>query len=322
VVYAGTDSGIYVTANYGDTWKSQGSGLPQGDTVAALTFIASSAGTLYAGTTAHGVYVSQNGGATWAALNDGLPVHANIYALVHDPATNTVFAALSGGPGIFAVELGGTAWAARNAGLPSGADCFAILPLPAHSATAAALYAGTSKGAYKSTDGGQSWSSVGLAGSRVLALAPDPATPGGLYAGTDASVYRSADGQNWQNVAAGIQHPVAVLLTRSGASNRTIVFAGAGDLLRYPPHANPQSSGIAAALSFVVLAVLAGVVFYFFRRNLRILNRLMERPSGGGGPSGTERSGGAAGSAGSATTADGPPETEQNGHAPTQTPQR
>jgi hypothetical protein len=52
-------------------------------------------------------------------------------------------------------------------------------------ATPTTLYAGTIGGAFKSTNGGDSWTAInnGLAPIPVLALAIDPATPTSLYAG-------------------------------------------------------------------------------------------------------------------------------------------
>ena len=70
---------------------------------------------------------------------------------------------------------------------------------------------------------------------RVVSLAIDTQAPGTLYAGTDQQVYRSTDGGvNWSALGPGISHQVAALLVLHVAGGQTIVFAGAGDLYRFP----------------------------------------------------------------------------------------
>src|SRR5206468_2539359 len=67
--------------------------------------------------------------------------------------------------------------------------------------------AGTSRGVFKSTDGGNSWSDVtsGLASANVGALAVDPKTPSTLYAGTPRGVFKSVDGgDRWAAVNTGL----------------------------------------------------------------------------------------------------------------------
>jgi hypothetical protein len=276
VVYAGTSDGVYVTTDYGDTWSARGIGLPRGDSVQSFAIVKTGTITLYGGTQEHGVYLSLDAGKTWTPVNEGLPAHANVYALTYDPATNTVFAALSGGPGIFALSPSGTTWTPRDTGLPAGSDVFALLPMAAHGAVPARLYAGTSQGAYVSSDGGRSWTATGLGNARVLSLAGDPTTAGTLY------VYRGVDGAHWQPVAPGIQDKVAALVARSDASGRAIVFAGARNILRYPPN-TPPSSTAGSALTILILLVLVALLFFFSRRSLRLLGNLTSqtRPSGG-----------------------------------------
>src|SRR5437870_1964525 len=61
---------------------------------------------------------------------------------------------------------------------PEGADILALAIDPSHPAT---IYAGTGGGLFKSTNGGESWSSS-LPLNMVQALAIDPRTPTTLYA--------------------------------------------------------------------------------------------------------------------------------------------
>ncbi|HEV2235034.1 MAG TPA: hypothetical protein VGR57_00095 [Ktedonobacterales bacterium] len=275
VVYAGTNRGLYISPDYGDSWRARGSGLPKDDPPEALAFGAVSGGAapLYVGTQQHGAYVSHDGGTTWVALGAGLPASANIYSLTFDASTGTLLAALTAGDGIYALPAAGQRWVARGAGLPASADVFTVAAVPAAArGTSATLYAGTSAGLYASADHGATWHAAGLAGARVLALAADPVAPGALYAGTDSTVYRSPDGATWSEVAPGIAGHVPALAVVADAHQHAVVFAGSSSILRYP--ALPGGSGSDAlgnVLGLLIFVALGGTVFYLFRRSLRQL---------------------------------------------------
>jgi len=273
VVFAGTSQGLYVTSDYGDTWRARGSGFPRDDPPEALVFgpVARGSAPLYAGTQQHGAYASRDGGATWSAISTGLPPTANIYSLAFDAATGTVLAALTGGAGVFARSASAQSWVARGVGLPAGADVFAVLPVAGVAGTGSAtLYAGTSVGLYASADSGATWHASGLAGSRVLALAADHGAASALYAGTDSTVYRSADGAAWSALAPGITAHVPALAVLEDAHKHAVVFAGTDSILRYPALSGGQDA-VGNALGLVLLLALGGAVFYVFRRSLRQL---------------------------------------------------
>ena len=56
------------------------------------------------------------------------------------------------------------------------------------------LYVGTVDGVFKSTDGGETWFSVGLDFAGVNGLALDLDNPKVLYASTEASVFKTETG--------------------------------------------------------------------------------------------------------------------------------
>ena len=56
------------------------------------------------------------------------------------------------------------------------------------------LYVGTGDGVFKSTDGGETWFSVGLDFAGVNGLALDLDNPNILYASTEASVFKTNTG--------------------------------------------------------------------------------------------------------------------------------
>jgi hypothetical protein len=145
----------------------------------------------------------------------------------------------------------------------------------------------------------------------VLSLAGDPTAPGTLYAGTDSNVYRSADGKTWSQVAPGIPGKVAALVVRAGAARSAIVFAGSqNNILRYPAVAGSSGAG-GLVLGALILLLLVGLLFYFTRRNMRILGRVASQTGPDGRPPGSEAP------SGDATARD-----SHNGHDPTRLPTR
>lgn len=309
VIYAGTSNGMYHSTDFGDSWHALGSGLPASDGEDALVLGTASGGgpaPLYAGTEQHGVYVSHDDGATWTASNSGMPSGASVYGLTYDAANTTLYAALVG-QGVYASTDGGASWAARSVGLPAGVDAFAVLLLPHTGSAPDTLYAGTSKGAFASTDVGQTWHAAGLSQTRVIALARDPSVAGTLYAGTSnagdsaGSVYRTTDGgAHWTQVAPGLAHAVASVVVIHLAKQQPLVLAAAGPVYRYPALGGGSTTfSDVAALVFVVLLV--GFAWYFFRRTRRQMAGLPgfePRPSAGR-PAGS-KSGGSGDSGGNA----------------------
>jgi len=127
--------------------------------------------------------------ATLALANPG-----TIRAIAVDPlATNTVYVATQEA-GVLKTTDNGATWAAKNAGLPTRiiAD-IAVDPLvPAN------VYIATARGAFRSTDGGDSWE-LTKPDLVCTALAVDSAAPGNVFMGTaTAGLLGSADyGQTW-----------------------------------------------------------------------------------------------------------------------------
>ena len=73
--------------------------------------------------------------------------------------------------------------------------------------TPATIYAGTWEGVFKSSDGGENWTSAneGLSGLIISTLAIDPLTPTTIYASTPGrGIFKSSDGgENWVEMNEG-----------------------------------------------------------------------------------------------------------------------
>jgi photosystem II stability/assembly factor-like uncharacterized protein len=94
--------------------------------------------------------------------------------------------------GLFRSDVGGE-WASLTRGLPEQVEIRALTANPHDADT---VYAATHKGPYRSTDGGDSWTSMGLDDAHpTWSITVHPQDPKIIYAGTvDARVYRSTDG--------------------------------------------------------------------------------------------------------------------------------
>src|ERR1043165_3890981 len=125
-------------------------------------------------------------GARWTDASNGLtPGTAAARTVAVDRDGSTLYV-MSDGNAVFKSSNGGSSWKAL--GGIAGA-----LVLALDTASPANLYAGTLRGIRKSSDGGETWTSAGLAGKAVRVIAVDPVTPSTLYAGAGNLIYKSTD---------------------------------------------------------------------------------------------------------------------------------
>ncbi len=168
---------------------------PNGGEVTGLAADPAAPKTLYATTLFAGLFKSTDGGATWAQASSGLDIDG-LQTVAASPA-GVLFAAA--GSGIFRSLDHAASWQRvtlrRQFVAPTR---FAFDPF-----SAATVYAASSSGgAFKSTDGGTTWASIGdglgapagsIASATVQALAAGPRR-GLLVAGSQFGLYHSANG--------------------------------------------------------------------------------------------------------------------------------
>lgn len=106
-VFAGTNAGVYLTTNNGESWNPVNSGL----TSTNITSLAVSDSNLFAGT-GGGVFLSTNNGTSWTAANSGL-ADPLINSLVTD-GTNLFAGTWSG---VYFSTNNGTSWNQSHSGL-------------------------------------------------------------------------------------------------------------------------------------------------------------------------------------------------------------
>jgi photosystem II stability/assembly factor-like uncharacterized protein len=189
-----------------------------GGRLRALAIDPTDTNVLYAGAVAGGVWKSTNGGASWAPLVETF-ANVGVSAIVLDPRDPAVIYVGTGeyfgsgsaggfaGVGIMRSRDRGATWRLLPATI--GSDEFRYVhDLAISAADSNVLYAGTSAGVARSTDGGDTWTTVLPAASRSgcgeLAVrsdrSPDVLLASCADAGADG-VYWSGDGGNtWAKV--------------------------------------------------------------------------------------------------------------------------
>ncbi len=171
----------------------------RGGRTAAVTGVTGGGAVFYFGSVDGGIWKTTDAGITWTPVFDGQPI-ASIGALEVAPSDPNVIyvgtgesdirSALSSGDGVYKSSDGGQTW--RNIGLRDSRQISRIVIDPRNPDV---VYVGVlghaygpndTRGVYKSTDGGATWTHVLDKGSSVgvsdLAIAA--ATPNILFAGT------------------------------------------------------------------------------------------------------------------------------------------
>ena len=190
-IYALADEGavtrVFRSMDEGETWGIVDAGLPP-ITKNALAIDPRDNRIIYVATFGKGLFRTLDAGARWSAANTGF-IATNVDALA---APNSIYAGTSFS-GLFKSVDVGASWSELTNGITEPSiEALATDPL-----APLTIYAGTTRGVFKSTDGGVSWS-MGNTVLSFAALAVNPANPTTLYGGTTTGVFKSTDGGvNW-----------------------------------------------------------------------------------------------------------------------------
>jgi photosystem II stability/assembly factor-like uncharacterized protein len=277
-MYVATDvGGLFKTTDAGTTWTGVNDGFPDPKNILELTIpvldvAPQNPSTLYAVYAfMQDVFRSTDGGASWnprlARGADGLVVKGarlTTNDLKVDPRDpNTIYAAGSYiesgsspniGKGVFKSTNGAQSWTLVSSGVASLSDqSVLVTSLAIDPRNSSTVYAGTWRqgfgpvgpGIFKTTNGGESWKSAGLAGSgRAEILAIDPQNTNTLYARTasysscclTSGLFKTTDGgASWKPVNAGLPNYVTALAI--DPQNSTTLYAAGS------PNAQPGAPG-------------------------------------------------------------------------------
>ena len=188
---------------------------------------------LYLGTLTGWIYESHDGGENWKRLawigkRDDFALD-NIVVDSSNPKHLLVGAWVLGSPdgGIYSSNDGGLSWAAK-----SEMQGQSIRALTASASNPKILVAGTLKGVYRSSDGGEHWQLISPAGSMELheveSIAIDPLDPQIIYAGTWHLPWKTTDGgAHWTNIKQGVIDDSDVFSIIVDPKNSNVVYASA-----------------------------------------------------------------------------------------------
>jgi photosystem II stability/assembly factor-like uncharacterized protein len=241
VCFAARLSGLYRSADGGQTWELAYQNLRPGETL-ATTAVAISPNFVHEPAVFAGLngalLRSYDGGVTWRPSRLASPPPA-ISALAISPQyiqDGRIFAGTSE-DGVLASSDRGESWAAWNFGLLDlNILCLALSPDFAADET---IYAGVESGLFRSMNGGRAWKEVPLPGSfdAVLSLAVSPrfAEDHTLFVGTEnhGLLVSSDRGQSWRLASESTrEQPVnSIILFPSGPNRLAILVLHGGGLL-------------------------------------------------------------------------------------------
>ena len=182
--------------------------------------------TMYAGTPCGGIFKTTNGGSLWSNLNNYIPSlgisgivvsHANpsvLYALSGDGDSNLGIYGFVEGMDYIRPSIGvlkssddGNSWQRTNLNIPGFYVGYKLVQSPTD---ANILIAATSKGLYRTDNGGSSWNMVSADSSRYYDVEWKPGSSAQLYAVTATKFFMSvSSGQTWADLTHRITEDIS-----------------------------------------------------------------------------------------------------------------
>jgi photosystem II stability/assembly factor-like uncharacterized protein len=210
-VYAGTlGDAVYRSVDGGNRWSIINAGMKEHVTyVNAFVFHPQDPETILAATTV-GIFKTVNDGMMWDEMpNKGMDSVYVVSAALDPTDTNILYAGTSGG--VYKSVNGSMTWREANNGMihvaPGTALSLGVNSLAMDPSKTTTLYAGTTRGAFKTTDGAVSWTKIqeGIGERFVATILIHPTANMTLFAGTQNGVYKTTDGgEHWTALNNGL----------------------------------------------------------------------------------------------------------------------
>jgi photosystem II stability/assembly factor-like uncharacterized protein len=207
-IFAGTDSGVFLSTNYGTNWTAVNSGLTNTD-VRALAVIDSN---IFAGTYG-GVFLSTDTGTSWTTVNSGLGANTHVYSF--GVSGSNIFVATDSRGVLFSTNIG-TSWTQVKGFVNPYTVSLAV--------SGSNILVGTYGGVFLSTDTGTSWTQVTTGLAESYLVYSFAFSDSNIFAGTEKGIILSTDtGTSWTAVNSDL--PVNTHVYSFGVSGSSI-FAG------------------------------------------------------------------------------------------------
>ena len=212
-----------------------------GGRVVSIACHPTNAAVAYAASASGGIWKTTDSGANWTPLTDGQASLNHGMVALDRNFPDTVYAGTgeyttgSSGAGLLRSLDGGATWSLLSSA--TGTNCSGLHVTPGTSATApAAIHVTGISGYRRSTNGGQSWSS--LISSNCSSLAVDPVNPQRVFVAVYGSgIRRSTDGgASFMTLSGG--------LPTSGFSRIVLAIAASDPQVLYAAYVNPSTSGL------------------------------------------------------------------------------
>ena len=190
MAYALGSGAVHISCNDGATWTRQPHPNASGY---SMLVDPNDDAIVYVGTYSHGVFRSTDHGKSFSAASAGIV--DEVVTTLSAKADGTILAGTRNG--IYESADSGNTWSLLTAAT-AGASVRSILVDPANPNV---IYTGTNgNGAYRTSDGGQNWESIGPF-SQVNVLAFQPGNASGIVAAAWDGIWHSSDaGTTWVSV--------------------------------------------------------------------------------------------------------------------------
>jgi len=239
------NAGVCIMNPADSIWQLSSHGISQG-VIRTIATAPTDPFVIYVSTSNVGVWRSTDGGGTWSTDPQGLTwgkSHQTEYfpaGLAVSPLDpDIVYATFWGvGPDYYHAVLkttdGGLIWEEKTNGLDTIPSGHRIYWVATHPNTDDTLYLATSYGAFKSTDGGNTW--VKKNSYHLYWIEVDPIEPNRLYATTACAAYYSDDGgETWSDRSNGLSNMSDVMMIDVDPQSNNIVYAALCGLETFDP---------------------------------------------------------------------------------------
>lgn len=245
-LFAATDTGLFLSANNGDTWTNvtnANSVTTGNDDVYCISFLKiNNVDMTFMGTNTK-VFASTDNGSSWVDKSTGIASGTNVKSI--QQIGNVLFAAYSKGTesGVYVSADGGANWTKSNTGLPSPLTVSCLL------VDGTTLYAGTDKGLFETTDNGGNWTKKSTGKNAALGLFRLAKKGTALYGGNAGGkgAFKSNDnGATWDSIITGLPTGFCqvfsllingnnIYITEDGNPNPKAVYVSGDDGANWAP---------------------------------------------------------------------------------------